>query len=143
MQTSPQIPDTPLLSMRVLIVEDDEDLRTILKLILKRRFGFEVIEARSAELGIELAQSGKPDLILMDVMLPRMSGLEAISILRADPETQSIPIIVISDRAWQSDVQEQSKAAGAYGCIDKAYLLERLLPLIVSLMASSIIPECS
>jgi CheY-like chemotaxis protein len=139
MQSSRAMPEVPLLSMRVLIVEDDGDLRVILKLILEHRFGFKVIEAQSAELGIELAQRERPDLILMDLMLPEMGGIEAISILRVTVETKDIPIIVISDCAWQSNVKEQAKTKGAYACIDKATLLERLPEILAALIATAII----
>lgn len=78
---------------RILIVEDNADWREVLTLII-RRLGFDVIEATTGEEGVAQASAGRPDLVLMDLGLPRMSGDQATARLKADPGTKDIPVII-------------------------------------------------
>lgn len=80
---------------RILLVEDEESTRMLTADFL-RRGGYEVVEAASAEKGLEAASAGKIDLILMDVGLPGMSGLEACAKLKGDAATARIPIIMVT-----------------------------------------------
>ena len=118
----------------VLIVDDDSDLRLILKMLIEQMFQYRVQEAGSGEMALELAQTEQPVLILMDLVLPMMSGLETIIRLRAYPATQDIPIIVISDYAWATDIKDKAAACGAVHCIDKTYLLEQLPAVLAPLL---------
>lgn len=86
----------------VLLVEDNEDNRIIYSTVL-RHVGFVVIEAGDGLQAIALARSAKPDLILMDISIPELDGWEATRILRADPETQSIPIVALTAHAMADD----------------------------------------
>ena len=86
----------------VLLVEDNEDNRIIYSTVL-RHVGFVVIEAGDGLQAIALARSAKPDLILMDISIPEIDGWEATRILRADPETQSIPIVALTAHAMADD----------------------------------------
>lgn len=96
---------------KILYVEDNEDNVFMLTTRL-RRSGFEVIVARDGAEGIVVAQSARPDLILMDLSLPVLDGWEATRRLKASPETQSIPIIVLTAHAMAGD-REKAVAAGA------------------------------
>ncbi len=86
----------------ILIVEDNpKDLKLVRDVLSAK--GHEIIDADTAEVGIELALERQPDLILMDVMLPRMNGREAMQVLKADPGTKQIPIIAVTSFAMKGD----------------------------------------
>lgn len=91
---------------RVLIVEDNNDCRAMLALFLTR-IGYAVIQASNGLEGVEQAISGQPQLILMDLIMPRMSGVEATMQLKERPITKDIPIIICT--AFGSEVYNNSK----------------------------------
>jgi two-component system, cell cycle response regulator DivK len=88
------------MSNRILVVEDRDDLRTILVAILKRFCGYEAIEAVNGAEAIKKAIFEKPDLILMDLDLPDISGIDAAKAVKENPNTAHIPIVAQS--AWSS-----------------------------------------
>jgi two-component system cell cycle response regulator DivK len=98
---------------KILLVEDNEMNRDMLSRRLSRR-GFEVVLAVDGQQGLALAQSEKPDLILMDMSLPVLDGWEATRRLKSMPETQSIPVIALTAHAMAGDQQK----AMAVGCDD-------------------------
>lgn len=102
---------------RVLVIEDNE-VNLELATDLLEVAGFEVLQALTAETGIELARSQVPDLIVMDIGLPSMDGLEATRILRADAKTKAIPILAATSHAMKGD-REKALAAGCDGYITK------------------------
>jgi two-component system cell cycle response regulator DivK len=112
----------------ILYVEDNEYNRKIVRQLLSRTSN-RLIEADDGEAGVAQAKSEKPDLILMDVQLPKMSGLDATKALRADPETKDIPIDVITSFALSGD-RERAAAAGANGYLAKPYSPKELLALV-------------
>ena len=95
------------MTKRILVVEDRDDSRTILVTILQRFCGYETIEAANGKEAIEKAVAEKPDLILMDLDLPEISGIDAARAVKENPETAHIPIIAQtawSSRQWKSKV---------------------------------------
>jgi CheY-like chemotaxis protein len=88
---------------RILLVEDDEDNLHVYRTILEH-VGFAVSIARTAGDGLGLARQFSPDLILMDISLPRMDGWQATRILKADPVTRGIPVIALSAHALADDI---------------------------------------
>lgn len=80
---------------KILIVEDNADLRDLLTTVI-RRLGHEVAIASTGEEAVERASAMKPDLILMDIGLPKLSGVEATIQIKADPATKDIPVVVLS-----------------------------------------------
>jgi two-component system cell cycle response regulator DivK len=95
------------MTKRILVVEDRDDSRTILVTILQRFCGYETIEAANGKEAIEKAVAEKPDLILMDLDLPEISGIDAARAVKENPETTHIPIIAQtawSSRQWKSKV---------------------------------------
>ena len=88
------------MSKRILVVEDRDDSRTILVSILRRFCGYETIEAANGAEAIEKAVSEKPDLILMDLDLPDISGIDAAKAVKENPNTAHIPIV--AQTAWSS-----------------------------------------
>jgi CheY-like chemotaxis protein len=123
---------------RILLVEDNEMNRDMLSRRLQRK-GYEVFIAVDGEEGVKLAQSVKPDVILMDMSLPRLDGWEASRQLKAMAETRSIGIIALTAHAM---AQDRDKALRA-GCDDfdtKPVELPRLLEKIESLLARKAAP---
>lgn len=112
----------------ILYIEDNEYNRKIVRQLLGRT-SYQLVEAVDGESGVALAQQLVPQLILMDVQLPKMSGLEATRALKADPRTSDIPIIVITSFALSGD-REKAAAAGADNYLAKPYSPRELLALV-------------
>ena len=112
----------------VLYVEDNEYNLKIVRQLLGRT-SYRLIEAVDGQLGVETALRELPDLILMDIQLPKLSGLDATRRLRADPKTAAIPIIVITSFALSGDDQK-AKDAGASAYLAKPYSPRELLQMI-------------
>jgi two-component system, cell cycle response regulator DivK len=112
----------------ILIVEDNEQNMKLVRDVLGH-VGYRTLEAGDAELGIELARTHRPDLILMDVQLPKLSGLDATRMLRADERTRHIPVLVITSFAMSGDC-ERATEAGADGYLAKPYSPKELLALV-------------
>jgi two-component system cell cycle response regulator DivK len=112
----------------ILYVEDNEFNRKIVKQLLAQT-KYRLREAADGETGLRMAHAEAPDLILMDVQLPKMSGLEATRRLRADPQTAAIPIVVITSYALSGDA-EKAKDAGATAYLAKPYSPRDLLAKI-------------
>ena len=89
----------------ILIVEDNEKNRRLVRDVLQVK-GYRTIESETAEEGIRLAQESRPALILMDIHLPGMNGIEALGQLRADPETRGIPVIAVTASVMTHDRQK-------------------------------------
>ena len=106
--------------MKVLIIDDDADIRSIARLSLSRVGGTEVIEAASGGEGVRKAQDEKPDVILLDMMMPRMDGLETLVALRSQPATAMTPVIFLTARAMADEV-ERVTALGATGVLIKPF----------------------
>ncbi len=102
---------------KILIVEDNP-MNLELATDLLEAAGYVVIQAGTAEEGIKLARDEFPDLILMDVGLPGMDGLEATGVLKQDPATKDIPVIAITAHAMKGD-EKKALAAGSAGYITK------------------------
>lgn len=116
----------------VLYVEDNEYNLKIVRQLLGRT-SYRLIEAMDGQLGVETALRELPDLILMDIQLPKLSGLDATRMLRADPKTAAIPIIVITSFALSGDDQK-AKNAGASAYLAKPYSPRELLQMIRKLV---------
>ncbi len=117
---------------RVLYVEDNEYNRKIVRQLLSRT-SYRLLEAMDGEEGVAMAQRELPDLILMDVQLPKLSGLDATRRLRADPRTAHIPLVVVTSFALSGDGQ-RALDAGASAYLAKPYSPRDLLALIRQLL---------
>jgi len=119
---------------KILLVEDNEMNRDMLSRRLERK-GFSVVTAVDGQAGINMATAESPDLILMDLSLPVVDGWEATRQIKADPATQSIPVIALTAHAMASDKQKALEA----GCDDydtKPVDLKRLLGKINSFLSA-------
>ena len=112
----------------ILYIEDNEYNRKLVRQLLSRT-SYRLIEAVDGETGLAIARKELPNLILMDVQLPKISGLEATRALKTDARTSHIPIIVITSFALSGD-REKATAAGATGYIAKPYSPRELLALV-------------
>jgi two-component system, cell cycle response regulator DivK len=102
---------------KILVVEDDPNIMSLIVILLERA-GYTVAQATSAEEGISLAHAGPPDLILMDVALPGLDGLEATRILKQAGPTSRVPVIALTAQASKED-EERALRAGCDGFISK------------------------
>ena len=119
---------------RILVVEDNEMNRDMLTRRLERK-GFEVVFTIDGKAGIDMATSTRPDIILMDLSLPVIDGWEATRQIKADPATQSIPVIALTAHAMAGDEKKALEA----GCDDydtKPVDIKRLLGKIDNLLGA-------
>jgi two-component system phosphate regulon response regulator PhoB len=113
----------------ILIVDDEEDLRKLVEINLQRE-GFETLQAADGATAIALARSENPSLIILDLMLPDLSGTEVCRRLRAEPATRGVPIIILSARGEEID-RVVGFEIGADDYVVKAHLSTRELVLRV------------
>jgi two-component system, cell cycle response regulator DivK len=117
---------------KILLVEDNEMNRDMLSRRLARR-GYEITLAMDGQEGVVLARSVQPDMILMDMSLPVMSGWEATKVLKDDPQLRSIPVIALTAHAMSAD-REKALNAGCDDFDTKPIELEGLLKKIEALL---------
>jgi two-component system cell cycle response regulator DivK len=118
---------------RILIVEDSPDNMMLTELLLQS-VGHAVLSAVDAEAGLTLARAELPDLILMDIQLPGMDGLEATALLKRDEATRAIPVIALTALAMKGD-EERIRAAGCDGYIAKPMRHQEFLATIAAQLA--------
>ncbi|MGC8856126.1 MAG: response regulator transcription factor [Anaerolineae bacterium] len=106
---------------KILIAEDEPDIRELVAFTL-RFAGYEVVTTSNGEEAVQMAAKELPDLILMDVRMPRMTGYDACRLLKADPELKDIPVVFLSAKGQESEIQT-GLDAGA-----EEYLLKPFAP---------------
>ncbi|HEY2510685.1 MAG TPA: response regulator [Polyangiaceae bacterium] len=105
---------------KVLLVDDEIDIRKIAALTLSRVGGWEVVQAANGMEAVALAARERPDVILLDVMMPEMDGPATLAALRADPATASIPVIFVTAKLQASE-RQRIALLGAVGIIGKPF----------------------
>ena len=105
---------------RILLVEDDRFLRKAAEVRLKRA-GYTVITAADGEEALATAQTMRPDLVLLDLIMPRMQGFEVLRVMRTQPHLDGVPIVVLTNLSQDAD-REQVMTQGATGYLVKANL---------------------
>ena len=110
---------------QLLVVEDDPTIMSLIVILLERE-GYDVIQAGSAEEGLRLAAEKPPHLVLMDVALPGMDGLEATRLLKSREGTARVPVIALTAQAMKQDV-ERASLAGCDGFIVKPLSTQHFL----------------
>jgi two-component system, cell cycle response regulator DivK len=116
------------MTKRILVVEDQEDNRRIVRDLLASA-GYEMIEALDGEAGVRLAETERPDLILMDVQLPLLDGHEATRRIKRNPALRAIPVIVVTSYALSGD-DAKAMAAGCDAYVAKPFSPRQLLATI-------------
>jgi two-component system, cell cycle response regulator DivK len=114
----------------VLVIEDNPANMTLATFLLKSA-GYAVLRATDAEAGMALARREQPDLVLMDIQLPGMDGLQACALLKADEATRDIPVIALTALAMKGD-EERIRAAGCDGYIAKPLAYREFLATIAA-----------
>jgi two-component system cell cycle response regulator DivK len=114
----------------VLLVEDNPANMTLATFLLKSA-GYAVLTATDAEAGLALARAEQPDLVLMDIQLPGMDGLQACAILKKDTTTRDIPVIALTALAMKGD-EERIRAAGCDGYIAKPLAYREFLATVAA-----------
>jgi two-component system cell cycle response regulator DivK len=116
----------------VLIVEDNEKNMKLVRDVLQVK-GYATVEAGNAEDGIRLASERRPDLVLMDIQLPGMNGIDALGVLRNDPATANIPVIAVTASVMQQD-RKLITEAGFDGYIGKPINLKEFLDTVRNIL---------
>ena len=118
---------------KILIAEDERDIRDLITFTLGFA-GFEVVAASNGEEAVNLARQEIPDLILMDVRMPRMTGYEACAIMKADAKLKDIPVIFLSAKGQDSEIQTGLQA-GAADYLLKPFAPDQLTERIQTVLA--------
>jgi two-component system cell cycle response regulator DivK len=117
--------------MAIILVVEDNPANMTLAVFLLESVGHTVLRATDAEAGLLLAREEHPNLILLDMQLPRMDGLQAVQILKLDAETRAIPVIALTALAMKGD-EERIKAAGCDGYIAKPLRYREFLAAVAA-----------
>ncbi len=120
------------MAIRILLVDDEPDLVDTLKLHLEK-YKFEVIPAYDGDEALILAKKENPDLIILDLMLPKMNGFKVCKLLKSDEGYKHIPIILLTARATEQDLK-MGKDAGADSYVTKPFEFDHLLTAIQQLL---------
>ena len=121
-------------ALRALVVDDSAVIRELIAVNLQLE-GFEVTMAGDGETAVELARATLPDVITLDVMMPRMSGFEAVERLRAEPETAGIPVVMVTGRAQAADLARGDEL-GADAYLTKPFEPAELIEVVTRLARS-------
>lgn len=104
----------------IVCIEDEEEMIDLISLILARH-GYEVIGALGGQLGIEMVSELKPDLVLLDLMMPKVDGWEVLQRMRADKELRSIPVVIVTAKANELDRVFGLEVARVEGYLTKPF----------------------
>jgi CheY-like chemotaxis protein len=120
---------------KVLVVEDHSDTRELISLII-RQSGYDVIEAATGTQAMDRAQACHPDLIIMDLSLPELTGDEVVARLRADQSTRDIPVIVNTAHSAHSELVQRATTAGAREILHKPISFMALRDIVSRCLSS-------
>lgn len=118
---------------KVLVVDDEPDMRRLLVLALRRR-GYTVLETGDGFSALEIVRRDRPDVIVLDIMMPKLSGLEVAEKLKGDPTTVDIPILMLSAKGNAAQIEAGLKA-GADAYMVKPFVLKELTASVDRLLA--------
>jgi twitching motility two-component system response regulator PilH len=123
-------------AMKKVLVVDDSATETYQISNILNKYGYDVVSADTGEQGVELARKHSPDLVLMDIVMPGINGFQATRQLNRDPETKSIPVIMVTTKNQDSD-REWSRKQGARGYLVKPVPEKELIDTIETILAAS------
>ena len=122
-------------AVRVLVVDDDPVILELLRINFEIE-GFEVFSASDGQEGLERARADSPDVVLSDIMMPRVDGLEFLARLRDDPATAGVPVVLLSAKAQNAEVQ-RGLALGADDYVTKPFDPLELIDRVNAVLANS------
>jgi len=124
---------------KVLVVDDEADVRQFVKVVLEED-GYEFLEAEDGEAAVKIAVSGKPDVIILDVQMPKKDGFQAFYDLRNNEATKSIPVIMLTAVAERTGIKFDAKDMGDYlGSKPEAYIDKPIDPEKLHEMVAKIV----
>jgi CheY-like chemotaxis protein len=123
---------------KILIAEDERDIRDLIAFTL-RFAGYEVLTANNGEEAVAMTQKEMPDLVLTDVRMPKMTGYEACKLIKADPHTQHIPVVFLSAKGQEAEVQS-GMAAGADEYLLKPFAPDQLTRKVAEILSKAKAP---
>jgi phosphoserine phosphatase RsbU/P len=121
---------------RIVVADDDNDIRRLVAFTLRRR-GYDVAEASAGDVALDLIRAQPPDLAVLDVMMPGLTGIEVARALASDPSTSHIPIIMLSAKGQTAEVQE-GLASGAHGYLVKPFVPQHLADQVAAALAAPV-----
>lgn len=130
----------PEAKLTVLLVEDDPILRRACQAGLNQR-GWRVVTAEDGERALSLAFSQRPGLILLDLLMPKLGGLDALRLLRADAATRDIPVFILSNSSRQSDREEARRLGAREYFVKSNFSLQELTAAIARLLDAGVAAE--
>ena len=123
---------------KILFIEDESVLQKTFEETLRGE-GYEMISALDGEVGFNLAKKEKPDLILLDLVLPKINGLEVLKKLKEDPETKKIPVIILTNLEKMSDIDKALELGAAAYLVKVDYSLEEVVEKIKKILGEKTI----
>jgi len=120
---------------RILIAEDERDIRDLIAFTL-RFAGYEVLTANNGEEAVAMTLKEMPDMVLTDVRMPKMTGYEACKLIKADPTTQHIPVVFLSAKGQEAEVQS-GLAAGAEEYLLKPFAPDQLTRKVAEILSKA------
>lgn len=124
------------MAAKILIIEDDYFIRELYERQLKKR-GYDVISAADGAEGLVKAAEVTPQLILLDIMLPKLNGLDLLGTLKAKPETKDIPVVLLTNLGQESVIKEGFKLGAKGYLIKSAYTPEQIMTEVESFLQES------
>ena len=121
------------MAYKILVVDDEPSIVRLMEFILARQ-GHEMLSAVNGEEALEKIRAQKPDLVLLDIMMPRIDGYEVARTLRADPETATLPIIMLSAKAQEEDIRK-GVGVGVDEYITKPFSPEHLVHVVADYLS--------
>ncbi|GAB4486886.1 MAG: hypothetical protein Fur0016_16940 [Anaerolineales bacterium] len=118
---------------KIVIAEDEPDIRELIAFTL-RFAGYEVIAGSNGEEGYQLAKAERPDLVMLDVRMPKLTGYEACKRIKAEPELTNVPVIFLSAKGQENEI-EQGFAAGAEEYLLKPFAPDQLVERVKTVLA--------
>lgn len=118
---------------KILIAEDEPDIRDLVAFTL-RFAGYEVVTGTNGEDAVQVAKKEYPDLILLDVRMPRMTGYEACKLIKADPKLKDVPVVFLSAKGQESEIRDGMEA-GAEEYLLKPFAPDQLTERVRSILA--------
>ena len=115
--------------LRILSIEDDPEMRGLIQLIFERQ-GHRVIGAKRGDFGLEFLRSMKPDVLLLDLMLPDVDGWEVYRQIKKDPELANLAVIIVSARSEAQDAAEGNQVTGSDRFIEKPFSVQALIDAV-------------
>jgi CheY-like chemotaxis protein len=120
---------------KIMVVDDDPDQRQMIKTWLEVYFDLSVIVATGGVSALSVAREHQPDMILMDVMMPQLNGIEATRRLKSEEALRHIPVVLYSSSPRQANWIEEAMAAGSSHCVDKMMSMQEMKTLIESVLS--------